>query len=218
MKNNNKIFIGEFIGSCFLVMIIVGSGIMADKLSNDDGITLLGNAIPTGLTLVIIISIFAPISGAHFNPVVSLIFWLKKIISLLELTSYVMMQISGAIFGCIVANIIFELPPVTISTLARHDLSQFLSEILATFGLVLVIFLAREVARLNIPVLVGSYIASAYWFSSSTSFANPAVTIARQFSDTFTGISPSGIPSFVLAQIFGAILGYIVVQWLSRDM
>ena len=118
----------------------------------------------------------------------------------------------------IVICIIFGLPVVTISTHVRHDLSQFLSEILATFGLVLVIFLAREVARQNIPILVGSYIASAYWFSSSTSFANPAVTIARQFSDTFTGISPSGIPSFVLAQIFGAIFGYIVVQWLSRDM
>ena len=108
----------------------------------------------------------------------------------MDLVAYVLFQISGAIFGCFAANIIFELPIVTISTNVRHDLSQFLSEILATFGLVVVIFLAREVARLNIPVLVGSYIASAYWFTSSTSFANPAVTIARQFSDTFTGISP----------------------------
>ena len=136
----------------------------------------------------------------------------------MDLVAYVLFQIIGAIFGCLAANIIFGLPVITISTHVRHDLSQFLSEILATFGLVLVIFLAREVARQNIPILVGSYIASAYWFSSSTSFANPAVTIARQFSDTFTGISPSGIPSFVLAQIFGAILGYIVVQLLSRDM
>ena len=214
--SRNQKYASEFIGSFFLVLTVVGSGIMADKLSNDDGITLLGNAIPTGLTLVIIISIFAPISGAHFNPVVSLIFWLKKIISLFELTSYVMMQISGAIFGCIVANIIFELPPVTISTLARHDLSQFLSEILATFGLVLVIFLGIEFARLNLPVLVGSYIASAYWFTSSTSFANPAVTVARQFSDTFTGISPFGVPVFITAQILGAIIGYYFVQWLTH--
>ena len=214
--SRNQKYASEFIGSFFLVLTVVGSGIMADKLSNDDGITLLGNAIPTGLTLVIIISIFAPISGAHFNPVVSLIFWLKKIISLSELTSYVMMQISGAIFGCIVANIIFELPPVTISTLARHDLSQFLSEILATFGLVLVIFLGIEFARLNLPVLVGSYIASAYWFTSSTSFANPAVTIARQFSDTFTGISPFGVPVFITAQILGAIIGYYFVKWLTH--
>ena len=214
--SRNQKYASEFIGSFFLVLTVVGSGIMADKLSNDDGITLLGNAIPTGLTLVIIISIFAPISGAHFNPVVSLIFWFKKIISLSELTSYVMMQISGAIFGCIVANIIFELPPVTISTLARHDLSQFLSEILATFGLVLVIFLGIEFARLNLPVLVGSYITSAYWFTSSTSFANPAVTIARQFSDTFTGISPFGVPVFITAQILGAIIGYYFVQWLTH--
>ena len=135
----------------------------------------------------------------------------------MDLVAYVLFQIIGAIFGCLAANIIFGLPIVTISTHVRHDLSQFLSEILATFGLVLVIFLAREVARQNIPILVGSYIASAYWFSSSTSFANPAVTIARQFSDTLRNFS-SGIPSFVLAQIFGAILGYIVVQWLSRDM
>ena len=214
--SRNQKYASEFIGSFFLVLTVVGSGIMADRLSNDDGITLLGNAIPTGLTLVIIISIFAPISGAHFNPVVSLIFWLKKIISLSELASYVMMQISGAIFGCIVANIIFELPPVTISTLARHDLSQFLSEILATFGLVLVIFLGIEFARLNLPVLVGSYIASAYWFTSSTSFANPAVTVARQFSDTFTGISPFGVPVFITAQILGAIMGYYFVQWLTH--
>ena len=214
--SRNQKYASEFIGSLFLVLTVVGSGIMADQLSNDDGITLLGNAIPTGLTLVIIISIFAPISGAHFNPVVSLIFWLKKIISLLELTSYVVMQISGAIFGCIVANIIFELPPVTISTLARHDLSQFLSEILATFGLVLVIFLGIEFARLNLPVLVGSYITSAYWFTSSTSFANPAVTIARQFSDTFTGISPFGVPVFITAQILGAIIGYYFVNWLTH--
>ena len=216
--SKNQKYVSEFIGSFFLVLTVVGSGIMADRLSRDDGITLLGNAIPTGLTLVVIISIFGPISGAHFNPVVSLIFWFKRIISLMDLVAYVLFQIIGAIFGCLAANIIFGLPVITISTHVRHDLSLFLSEILATFGLVLVIFLAREVARQNIPILVGSYIASAYWFSSSTSFANPAVTIARQFSDTFTGISPSGIPSFVLAQIFGAILGYIVVQWLSRDM
>ena len=155
-------YISEFIGSFFLVLTVVGSGIMADRLSEDDGITLLGNAIPTGLTLVVIISIFGPISGAHFNPAVSLIFWLKKIISLSDLIAYVSFQIIGAILGCLAANIIFELPIITISTNVRHDLSQFLSEILATFGLVLVIFLAREVARLNIPVLVGSYIASAY--------------------------------------------------------
>ena len=177
--SKNQKYVSEFIGSFFLVLTVVGSGIMADRLSQDDGITLLGNAIPTGLTLVVIISIFGPISGAHFNPVVSLIFWFKKIISLMDLVAYVLFQIIGAIFGCLAANIIFGLPVITISTHVRHDLSQFLSEILATFGLVLVIFLAREVARQNIPILVGSYIASAYWFSSSTSFANPAVTIAR---------------------------------------
>ena len=128
------------------------------------------------------------------------------------------MQISGAILGCVVANIIFKLPPFTISTLVRHDFSQFLSEILATFGLILVIFIGSEVSKQNIPVLVGSYIASAYWFTSSTSFANPAVTVARQFSDTITGISPSGVPTFIIAQIFGAILGFIVIQWLTNTV
>ena len=214
--SKNQKYVSEFIGSFFLVLTVVGSGIMADQLSQDDGVTLLGNAIPTGLTLVVIISIFGPISGAHFNPIVSLVFWFKKVISFRDFIAYVIMQISGGIFGCIVANIIFELPLVTISTLARHDFSQFLSEILATFGLILVIFLGREVAKLNIPVLVGSYIASAYWFTSSTSFANPAVTIARQFSDTFTGISPSGVPVFITAQILGAIIGYFFIQWLTH--
>ena len=113
---------------------------------------------------------------------------------------------------------LFKLPPVTISTLVRHDFSQFLSEILATFGLVLVIFIGSEVSKQNIPVLVGSYITSAYWFTSSTSFANPAVTFARQFSDTFTGISPSGVPTFITAQIFGAILGFVVIQWLTNKV
>ena len=216
--SKNQKYVCEFLGSFFLVLTVVGSGIMADHLSQDDGVTLLGNAIPTGLTLVVIISIFGPISGAHFNPIVSLVFWFKKVISLNDFIAYVILQISGGVFGCIVANIIFELPAVTISTLDRHDFSQFLSEILATFGLVLVIFLGREFARLNLPVLVGSYIASAYWFTSSTSFANPAVTIARQFSDTFTGISPLGVPVFITAQILGAIIGYYFVQWLTNTV
>jgi glycerol uptake facilitator-like aquaporin len=216
--SKNQKYISELIGSFFLVLTVVGSGIMADQLSQDDGITLLGNAIPTGLTLIVIISIFGPISGAHFNPIVSLVFWLKRMMSLSDFIAYVIMQISGAIFGCVIANIIFKLPPVTISTLVRHDFSQFLSEIIATFGLVLVIFLGSKVSKQNIPVLVGSYIASAYWFTSSTSFANPAVTVARQFSDTFTGISPSGVPTFITAQIFGAIFGYVVVQWLNNKV
>jgi glycerol uptake facilitator-like aquaporin len=216
--SKNQKYISELIGSFFLVLTVVGSGIMADQLSKDDGITLLGNAIPTGLTLIVIISIFGPISGAHFNPIVSLVFWLKRMMSLRDFIAYVIMQISGAIFGCVIANIIFKLPPVTISTLVRHDFSQFLSEIIATFGLVLVIFLGSKVSKQNIPVLVGSYIASAYWFTSSTSFANPAVTVARQFSDTFTGISPSGVPTFITAQIFGAIFGYVVIQWLNNKV
>jgi glycerol uptake facilitator-like aquaporin len=216
--SKNQKYISELIGSFFLVLTVVGSGIMADQLSQDDGITLLGNAIPTGLTLIVIISIFGPISGAHFNPIVSLVFWLKRMMSLRDFIAYVIMQISGAIFGCVIANIIFKLPPVTISTLVRHDFSQFLSEIIATFGLVLVIFLGSKVSKQNIPVLVGSYIASAYWFTSSTSFANPAVTVARQFSDTFTGISPSGVPTFITAQIFGAIFGYVVIQWLNNKV
>ena len=132
--SKNQKYVCEFLGSFFLVLTVVGSGIMADHLSQDDGVTLLGNAIPTGLTLVVIISIFGPISGAHFNPIVSLVFWFKKVISLNDFIAYVILQISGGVFGCIVANIIFELPAVTISTLDRHDLSQFLSEILATFG------------------------------------------------------------------------------------
>ena len=216
--SKNQRYVSELIGSFFLVLTVVGSGIMADHLSQDDGITLLGNAIPTGLTLIVIISIFGPISGAHFNPIVTLVFWLKRMMSLSDFIAYVIMQISGAIFGCVIANIIFKLPPVTISTLVRHDFSQFLSEIIATFGLVLVIFLGSKVSKQNIPVLVGSYIASAYWFTSSTSFANPAVTIARQFSDTFTGISPSGVPTFITAQIFGAVFGFVVIQWLNNKV
>ena len=121
--SKNQKYVSELLGSFFLVLTVVGSGIMADQLSQDNGITLLGNAIPTGLTLIVIISIFGPISGAHFNPIVSLVFWLKRMMLLKDFIAYVVMQIGGAIFGCIVANIIFKLPPVTISTLVRHDFS-----------------------------------------------------------------------------------------------
>ena len=216
--SKNQKYVSELLGSFFLVLTVVGSGIMADQLSQDNGITLLGNAIPTGLTLIVIISIFGPISGAHFNPIVSLVFWLKRMMLLKDFIAYVVMQIGGAIFGCIVANIIFKLPPVTISTLVRHDFSQFLSEILATFGLILVIFIGSEVTKQNIPLLVGSYITSAYWFTSSTSFANPAVNVARPFSDTFTRISPSGVPPCIIAHIFGAILFFIIIHWLPNNV
>jgi len=192
----------------------VGSGIMADRLTSDTAIALLGNTIPTGAILVVLITILGPISGAHFNPAVTLAFTLRRDLSTNEAIFYVLSQVVGGLTGCLIAHIMFELPIIQISETVRTGPGQWTGEVLATFGLVGTIIAGIRFRADSVPWLVGLYITAAYWFTSSTSFANPAVTIARGFSDTFSGIRPCDVPAFIVAEFAGAILAVIIVGWL----
>lgn len=207
----------EFIGSALLAALVIGSGIAAQRLSPDDtGLQLLENAFATALGLPVLILVFAHISGAHFNPVVSLIDSALGQRSWRDAALYIPTQIAGCIGGAALANLMFGDAPVTISTTERLTPGHFLAEVVATAGLVLVIFvLARSGRASVIPAAVGAYIGAAYFFTSSSSFANPAITIGRMFSDTFAGIAPSSVLGFVAAQLLGAVLGYALVRWFS---
>ena len=198
----------EALGTAFLVAVVVGSGIMAQRLSpNETGLQLLENSTATGAGLVALILAFGPVSGAHFNPVVTLADRLLGGVNNLEAAVYVLAQVIGACIGCIVANIMFSLAAVNVSTHTRSGAGLWLGEVVATMGLILVILgVVRSDRAHYAPFAVGAYIAAAYWFTSSTSFANPAVTIARTLSNTFAGIAPSSVPAFVVAQIGGALL------------
>lgn len=207
----------EFLGTMILVCTVVGSGIMGDALSTDDAVALLGNTIPTGAILFVIISLFAPISGAHFNPIVTMIFMIKKDLPHKTAGQYIIMQILGAVIGVLIAHMMFELPIVTLSEKARTGQGQWISEIVASFGLILTILLGIKFQPNQIPALVGFYITAAYWFTASTSFANPAVAIARGLTNSFSGIRPNDVPMFILAEIIGAILAYIFVNWLINE-
>ncbi|WP_169983840.1 MIP/aquaporin family protein [Microbispora sp. H10836] len=206
----------EFFGTGLLVAVVIGSGVMAVRLSQDVGVQLLANSAATAAALPVIIILVGPISGAHLNPVVSLVGWLlgrrdRSGLSTREVVAYLPAQVAGGIAGAVLANLMFALPPVTASTHIRAAPSLWLGEVVATAGLVaLIVALARQGrAHLAAP-LVGAYIGAAYWFTSSTSFANPAVTIARGFSDTFAGIAPSSIPAFVAVQLLGALVGAVI--------
>ena len=210
--------LAEFCGTALLVCAVVGSGIMAARLSPDDvGLQLLENSIATMLALAVLILIFGPVSGAHFNPVVSAVeWWLHRRdtnrLSPTDLAAYVAAQILGGIGGAILANIMFALAPVTWSTTTRSAGHLWIGEVMATGGLVLLIFALVRTGRTAIVApAVGGYIGAAYWFTSSTSFANPAVTIGRAFTDTFAGIAPASVPGFVLAQLAGALIGAVLV-------
>ena len=207
----------EFLGTAFLVGTVVGSGIMADKLTDDVALALLGNTLPTGAILVVLITILGPISGAHFNPAVSLSFVLNKTMPLSELAPYVMAQIAGGVAGSLMAHAMFDLTLFQLSTTARTGTGQWIAEIVATFGLVGTILAGIRFRGDAVPWLVGLYITAAYWFTASTSFANPAVAIARGFSDTFAGIRMMDVPAFILAQIIGSILAVLVLGWLLRS-
>lgn len=197
--------LAEAIGTAFLLIGVVGSGIMAETLSPDNiGVALLANAIATGCILYVIITIFGPVSGAHFNPAVTFIFWLKTEIEARAALGYVAVQILAAILGVWLAHAMFEQEIVQFSHKIRSGPSQWLSEGIATFGLVLLILGGLKHAPDRIPALVATYITGAYWFTSSTSFANPAVTIARSLTDTFAGIQASNIPLFIVMQLIGA--------------
>ena len=205
----------EFLGSAFLLAAVVGSGIMAAKLAGGNGaLALLCNTLPTGAILAVLILIFGPVSGAHFNPAVTLAFAFRRELPPAVAAVYLAVQVAGAIVGAWIAHLMFELPLIQISATARAGLGQWIAEAVATFGLLLTIFGCLAGARAAIPYAVGLYITAAYWFTASTSFANPAVTIARSLSDTFAGISPSGVPAFIVAQLAGAFAATLLALWL----
>jgi glycerol uptake facilitator-like aquaporin len=210
--------IAEYLGTLLLVTAVVGSGIMAVNLSPDDvGLQLLENSITTMLALAVLILMLGPVSGAHFNPVVTLAdWWLHRrdpdTPSLTEATAYIGVQVLGAISGAVLANLMFGLPAVSWSTTGRTTSHLWIGETVATGGLILLIFaLVRTHRTQYAPAAVGAYIGAAYWFTSSTSFANPAVTIGRAFTNTFAGISPSSVPGFIVFQLLGAIVGLVLV-------
>ena len=207
---------GEFLGTALLLVAVVGSGIMAQQLSpGQTGLQLLENSIATGVALAVLIVIFAPVSGAHFNPAVTLSERLLNRFPWRVCLVYWVVQVGGGIVGVIAANLMFSRAPVEISTKVRWGPGLWLGEVIATFGLLLVIFaLARSKRTAVIPWAVGAYIAGAYWFTSSTSFANPAVTIARMFTDTFAGIAPASVLPFILAQLLGTAAAFFVVRYL----
>lgn len=208
--------LAEAFGTAFLLLSIVGSAIMAANLFPEaPGLQLLANAGATGLALYVLITIFGPISGAHFNPVVTLGFLSEREIAPKAAALFILVQAVAAILGVIAAHYIFGDFPVEFSDKTRSGGPQWLSEIIATFGLVLLIFLARKSSPAAIPALVGSYIAGAYWFTSSTSFANPAVTIARTFTDSPAGIAPGDAPMFILMQLVGAALAVLASRVLN---
>ena len=216
MKNTNKIFLGEFIGSSFLVMVIVGSGIMAENLTNDNALRLTANTLATGAGLFVLITAFANISGAHFNPFVSLAMFLRKKITGKLLIIYIPAQILGCLLGVMLANVFFEHNILELSTKNRDGFHVFLSEIIATFGLIFIIFATLKDGKITIAASVATYIMAGYWFTSSTSFANPAVAIARTFTDSFTGINYMNTPTYILAEFLGALIAVFLIKKLIK--
>jgi len=208
----------EALGAAILLATVVGSGIMAEKLAGGNiAVALLGNTIPTGAILVVLILVFGPLSGAHFNPAVSFAFALKRELAWRECAPFIIAQIMGAFVGVWAAHLMFDLPVLQVSTHIRSGGGQWFSEGIATFGLLLTIFGCVARTPSATPYAVGLYITAAYWFTASTSFANPAVTLARGFSDTFAGIAPAGIAAFVLAQMAGTGVAVVLARWLWED-
>ncbi|MFJ6540385.1 aquaporin [Streptomyces sp. NPDC091385] len=202
----------ELVGTGLLVAVVVGSGIQAAELSHDVGVQLLANSLATVFGLGVLILLFGPVSGAHFNPVVTLATWVSARLTLREVAAYVPAQIVGAIGGSVLANAMFAEPPVAFSTRDRYAGHLWLAESVATAGLILLVLGLDRIGRAALaPAAVASYIGAAYWFTSSTSFANPAVTIGRAFTDTFAGIAPASVPPFIAAQLLGAGLGLAAV-------
>ncbi len=212
--------LAELLGSAFLAALVIGSGIAAQTLSpNDVGLQLFENAAATAAGLFTIILMFGPVSGGHFNPVVSLVDASFGGIKPREALAYIPAQVAGCVLGAVVANGMFALSAISISTHHRASPAHLLSEVVATGGLLLVIFsLARSKRANTIPAAVGAYIGAAYFFTSSSSFANPAITVGRMFSNTFAGIAPASVPGFVLAQLIGGILAILVVRALYTDL
>lgn len=218
LRSQPRALAAETLGTAILVATVVGSGIMAERLTSDVGLALLANTIPTGLILFVLITVLAPLSGAHFNPAVTAVFALRGDIGWSVAMRYIVLQVAGALLGCVLAHLMFDLPALQLSTHTRSGPSQLLSEAVAAFGLVLVILGGLRASAGAVPALVGGYIAAAYWFTASTSFANPAVTIARALTDTFSGIRPLDAPGFIVAQLVGALLALALAGWLFKPV
>jgi glycerol uptake facilitator-like aquaporin len=209
--------VAEALGTGLLVATVVGSGVMAETLTKDNAVALLGNTLPTGAILVVLITILGPISGAHFNPAVSLVFAVKRELPRRDAALYIAAQIAGGVAGTIAAHLMFALPLLSVSLKARTGGAQWFAEWVATFGLVVTILAGLRFARTSAPWLVGLYITAAYWFTASTSFANPAVAIARSLTNTFSGIRPIDLPGFIVAELLGAICGLWLATWLLSE-
>jgi glycerol uptake facilitator-like aquaporin len=208
----------EALGTALLLAIVIGSGIMGDKLAGGNvAIALLGNTLATGAGLVVLITIFGPLSGAHFNPAVTLVFALRREIGWATAGAYVVAQILGGVFGVWAAHAMFNEALWQVSTKLRDGPAQGFSELVATFGLIAAILGSVRFRPDATPMIVGLYITSAYWFTASTSFANPAVTIARALSDTFAGIAPSSAPLFIACQLVGAVLASLLFGWMLKE-
>lgn len=207
---------GEALGTGLLVATVVGSGIMADRLAGGNiAIALLGNTLPTGAILVVLITVLGPVSGAHFNPAVSLVMSVRGEMPADTAVGYTLAQIVGGCLGTLVAHLMFDVQLFQLSTTARTGSAQWLAEFVAAFGLLVTIVGCVRFKPDFVAIAVGLYITAAYWFTASTSFANPAVTIARALTDTFAGIDPAHVPSFIVAQLLGAAAGAVVMGWLA---
>jgi len=206
--------LAEAFGTGMLVATVVGSGIMASSMTDDRAVALLGNTVPTGAILVVLISVLGPISGAHFNPAVSMVFAIRGELRWKEMALFAAAQFAGAVMGTILAHAMFDQPLLQIASQTRTGVGQWLSEGVAAFGLVAVILGGLRSSPQSLPWLVGLYITAAYWFTASTSFANPAVTVARSLTDTFAGIRPLDVPGFIVAQLCGAAASMAFVAWL----
>jgi glycerol uptake facilitator-like aquaporin len=204
----------ETLGTALLVATVVGSGIMAETLTKDVGLALLCNTLPTGAILVVLITLLGPVSGAHFNPAVSVVFALRRELVASDALLYIAVQVAGGIVGTIIAHVMFDMSLVAASVKMRTGGAQWFSEAVAAFGLIVTILGGIRFARESVPWLVGLYITAAYWFTASTSFANPAVAIARSLTNTFSGIRPADLPGFIAAEFAGALLGLALMAWL----
>jgi glycerol uptake facilitator-like aquaporin len=209
-------FAAEALGTGLLVATVVGSGIMAETLTHDTALALLGNTLATGGMLVVLITVLGPISGAHFNPAVSLVFRLNRSLPARDLVAYLVAQFAGGIAGTMAAHLMFALPMLEVATKLRAGPAQWFSEVVATFGLVAVILAGLRFERRAVPWLVGLYITAAYWFTASTSFANPAVAVARSLTNTFSGIRPVDLPGFIAAELAGALIALALMGWLLK--
>lgn len=216
--NLQRRLVAEALGTALLLAVVIGSGIMGERLAaGNEAVALLANTLATGAGLVVLITIFGPISGAHFNPAVTLVAALRREVPLSEALAYVAVQVCGAVIGAFAAHLMFGLPVWQVSAHLRDGPALAFSEALATFGLIATILGSVRYRPEMVAICVGLYITAAYWFTASTSFANPAVTIARSLSNTFAGIAPASAPAFIGAQVVGALLGWAVMGWLLKE-